>query len=179
MVGGLILAFLHTGMTRRVIPWRDSLWRRWEPAAEEAETPTGRHSATLKRSIWATERRYTHSTDAHCGFAATSGCSFEHIEGRTEGWCWIPSSHCDIAHGQNTHFSEVTSFAALRLLASKVCDDEMSLSLKTTAPAKNSLFRPPKGPEWNLDNLIYSFTPLRAALILLISAVSVAQVEGG
>lgn len=41
------------------------------------------------------------------------------------------------------------------------------------------LFRPPKGPECNLTNLIYAFTPLRAALILLISAVSVVQVEGG
>lgn len=44
---------------------------------------------------------------------------------------------------------------------------------------RTALFRPPKGLECNSDNLIYAFTPLRAALILLISTVSVVQVEGG
>lgn len=82
----IVVFLLLAGMTRWVTPWKDSPWQRWKLAAG-AETPTGRRWATLKPSIWDTEKRYahacccflfpqspplpshatfTHNTEAHC-----------------------------------------------------------------------------------------------------------------
>lgn len=56
----IVVFLLLAGMTRWVIPWKDSPWQRWKLAAG-AETPTGRRWATLKPSIWDTEKRYAHA----------------------------------------------------------------------------------------------------------------------
>lgn len=72
------------GMTRRAIPWTDSLWRRWKVAAGE-ETPTGRLYPMLRLNTWDTETRYPHAEILPWLKPSRYG-NFRHIV--FHGWLW-------------------------------------------------------------------------------------------
>ena len=100
----------NVGMTRRVTPWKESLWQRWKVAAA-VETQTGRLYLTLRRSTWDTETRYTHVV----GFALTRSNiqdmvtrdillfkddSLKIFKDKLKDWCWIPNNKYESARSQ-------------------------------------------------------------------------------